>query len=149
MDPSSSPCATSMNPVFIALYFRLNSQHCPSIMVAHDLYLRWCLSPEKKAVCSSTHWKIQFHLTIPRINQTKFPQLCREWISFMVKLTLCNFGHSGSVNQNNHRRLSLMMSWSSVGSWELLFSPHQQTSSQITFTNEVIYQSFIYVRLHY
>lgn len=31
------PSATSMSPVFIALYFKLNPQQHPSIMVAHDL----------------------------------------------------------------------------------------------------------------
>lgn len=34
------PYATNMNPVFIALYFKLNPQQCSSIMVAHDLYWR-------------------------------------------------------------------------------------------------------------
>lgn len=37
--------ATSMSPVFIALYFKLNPQQCPSIMVAHDLYWRWWRGP--------------------------------------------------------------------------------------------------------
>lgn len=37
------PCATSMSSVFIALYFKLNPQQYPSIMVAHDLYWRWWL----------------------------------------------------------------------------------------------------------
>lgn len=33
-------CATGMSPVFIALYFKLIPQWCPSIMVTHDLYSR-------------------------------------------------------------------------------------------------------------
>lgn len=44
------PCATSMSPVFIALYFKLNPQQCPSIMVAHDLYWRWWLGPREGSV---------------------------------------------------------------------------------------------------
>lgn len=43
-------CATSMSPVFIALYFKLNPQQCPSIMVAHDLYWRWWLGPGEGSV---------------------------------------------------------------------------------------------------
>lgn len=33
------------SPVFIALYFKLNPQRCPSIMVARDLYRGWWLGP--------------------------------------------------------------------------------------------------------
>ena len=39
------PRATSMSPVFIALYFKLHSQQCTSIMVTRDLYWRWWLGP--------------------------------------------------------------------------------------------------------
>jgi len=35
-----APAATSTSPVFIALYFKLNPQQCPSITVARDLYWR-------------------------------------------------------------------------------------------------------------
>lgn len=42
------PRATSMGPVFMALYFRLNPQQCPSITVARDLYWRWWLGLEEE-----------------------------------------------------------------------------------------------------
>lgn len=44
------PHATTTSPVFIALYFKLNPQQCPSIMVAHDLYWRWWLGPREGSV---------------------------------------------------------------------------------------------------
>lgn len=37
-------------PVFIALYFKLNPQRCPSIMVARDLYWGWWLGPRDGGV---------------------------------------------------------------------------------------------------
>lgn len=43
-------CATSMSPVFIALYFKLNPQQCSSITVAHDLYGGWGLGPREGSV---------------------------------------------------------------------------------------------------
>lgn len=44
------PRATSMSPVFIALYFKLNPRQCPSIMVARDLYWRWWRGPGEGSV---------------------------------------------------------------------------------------------------
>lgn len=65
------PRATSMSPVFIALYFKLNPQQCPSIMVAHDLYWRWWLGPGEGSVqvlSSLPHQKRQFLWTMAAIS---------------------------------------------------------------------------------
>lgn len=42
------PSATSTGLVFMALYFRLNPQRRPSIMVTSDLYWRWRLGLEEE-----------------------------------------------------------------------------------------------------